>query len=84
MTDAVIAHCRAGFEVECVADGPVAVMVKGTVPGEAPLPTVSVRVELSPELIEGGLKAAVIPDGMPVAVRVSGCGLPDVTAVLTV
>jgi hypothetical protein len=45
------------------------------------LPTVRVRVELLPELIGFGLKAAVVPAGRPLALRVTLWATPLVMAV---
>jgi hypothetical protein len=51
------------------------------VPGVVLLPTVSVRVELLPELMGFGLKPAVVPDGRPLALRVTLWATPLVMAV---
>jgi hypothetical protein len=51
------------------------------VPGVVLLPTVRVSVELAPAEIGLGLKPALVPEGTPVALKLTLCGEPVVTAV---
>jgi hypothetical protein len=46
-----------------------------------PVPTLSVSVELAPEVIGFGLKEVVVPAGRPLALSVTLCADPAVTAV---
>ena len=66
--------------VVCVAVAAVPVTVIGYVPGVV-APTVSVSVELPPAVTEPGLKAAVVREGRPLAVRATDSAMPAVTAV---
>ena len=50
-------------------------------PGVVPLPTLSVSVELPPAVIVDGLNDAVVPAGTPLALSVTVCAAPLVTAV---
>src|SRR5438552_18350680 len=59
--------------VLCVALGDVPVTVIGYVPGVVVASTLNVSVELVPEVIGLGLKAAVVPAGKPVAERLTLC-----------
>ena len=67
--------------VPCVALVPVPVIVTGYVPGAVLASTVKVSVELVPEVIGLGLKAAVVPAGTPVAERLTLCAEPLVVTV---
>jgi len=69
--------------VECVALGPVPVIVTVYVPGVA-LPAPSVSVELLPALTDAGLNEAVAPEGTPLALSETVCAAPLVTAVAIV
>src|SRR3989442_6737737 len=60
---------------------PVPVTVTEYVPGAVVAPTPRVSVELPPALIGFGLKDAVVPGGIPVALSVTLCAEPLVTAV---
>ena len=71
-------------EVVCVALVPVPVTVIVYPPGVAPAPTATVIVELPPAVTEAGLKLAVTPAGRPLALRLTLCAAPLVTAVLIV
>jgi len=51
------------------------------VPGVVPLPTLKVSVELPPAVMVGGLNEAVAPAGTPLALSVTVCAAPLVTAV---
>jgi hypothetical protein len=51
------------------------------VPGVVLLPTVRVSVELAPAEIGLGLKPALVPEGTPVALKLTLCAEPVVTAV---
>src|SRR5262249_17423986 len=66
----------------CVAVAPVPTTVNGKVPSGASVETVRVSIELSPELMKGGLNAAVTPAGRSETSKLTICGFPDVTAVL--
>jgi hypothetical protein len=62
----------------------VPVTVTVYVPVAVVLPTVSVSVELVPELMGFGLKPAVVPAGRPVALRLMLCAEPLVIVVAIV
>jgi hypothetical protein len=64
-----------------VALGAVPVTVSEYVPGVVAAPTLSVSVEAPPAVIEPGLKEAVVPAGIPVALSVTLSAEPLVTAV---
>src|SRR5437588_671713 len=70
-----------GTVVPCVGLVPVPVIVTGYVPGAVLASTVKVSVELVPEVIGLGLKAAVVPAGTPVAERLTLCAEPLVVTV---
>ena len=50
-------------------------------PGVVALPTLRVSVELPPAVMVGGLSEAVTPAGTPLALSVTVCAAPLVTAV---
>jgi len=54
------------------------------VPATVDEPTSTVIVELPPELTEVGLKLTVVPAGWPLALRLTDCAEPVVSAVLIV
>ncbi len=69
----------------CVAPlAPVPVTVTGYVPGVVVPPTVTVIVDEAPAVSVVGLNAIVTPDGCPLALSVTDCAAPFVTAVLIV
>ena len=61
---------------------PVTVIVY--VPVAVPAPTLTVIVEEPPAVTEAGLKLTVVPAGWPLALRLTVCAEPVVTAVLIV
>src|SRR2546425_200454 len=64
-----------------LALAPVPVTVTEYVPGAVVAPTLRVSVELPPALIGFGVKDAVVPGGIPVALSVTLCAEPLVTVV---
>ncbi|HJQ02044.1 MAG TPA: hypothetical protein VJ851_10605 [Jatrophihabitans sp.] len=71
-------------ETVWVADAPVPVTTNEYVPAVALESTVRVMVELPPAVTELGLNDAVTPEGKPLTLNATVCGLPPVTAVLIV
>jgi hypothetical protein len=69
---------------ECVALGPVPVTVIVYVPVAVPDPTSIVTADDPPAVTEAGLNETVVPDGWPLALRLTDCAEPAVTAVLIV
>ncbi len=67
--------------VVCVAVVPVPVTVIEYVPAAVPAPTATDIVDEPPAVTEVGLKPAVVPDGRPLALRLTVCADPLVTAV---
>src|SRR3989441_216115 len=67
--------------VSWLALAPVPVTVTEYVPGAVVAPTPKVSVELLPALIGFGVKDAVVPGGIPVALSVTLCAEPLVTVV---
>ena len=67
--------------VVCVALAPVPVTVIVYVPGAVAAPTLTVIAEEVPAVTEAGLKPTVVPVGCPVALRLTVCAGPLVTAV---
>ena len=67
--------------VACAADVPVPVTVIVYVPVGVLEPTVAVIVEEPPAVTEAGLKLADAPAGRPLALRLTVCADPLVTAV---
>jgi hypothetical protein len=89
--DAVSAKSDGGAAVtvrltvaERVAVCPLPVTVMVYVPGVVLAPALTVIVEELPAATVVGLKLIVTPDGCPLALSVTDCAAPDVTAVLTV
>ena len=70
--------------VVCVAAVPVPVTVIAQLPAGVLAPTPTVIVEEPPEVTDGGLKLTVVPAGWPLALRLTVCAEPLVTAVLIV
>lgn len=70
--------------VLCVVLAPLPVMVTLYVPAGVAVPAVIVSMDDAPAVIVLGLKPAVAPVGKPVAVSVTLCAEPLVTALLTV
>jgi hypothetical protein len=66
---------------EWVALDPVPVTVIVYVPGAVAAPTFTVIVDEPPDWTEAGLKPTVVPAGSPLALRLTVCGPPLVTAV---
>src|SRR2546425_4548338 len=62
-----------------VVRAPVPEIVRVEVPGAA-VPAWRVNVELPPEVIDAGLKPAVVPDGTPDTPRLTVCGDPEIVA----
>src|SRR5439155_2423556 len=69
--------------VECVALVPVPVTVIGYAPGVA-LPVMISMADEPPAVTDAGLKFADAPGGNPLALKVTDCAEPLVTAVLIV
>src|SRR5712691_7435665 len=67
--------------VVCVAPVPVPVTVTVYVPGAVLVPTATVMVEEPPAATDVGLKLTVVPAGWPLALRLTVCAAPLVTAV---
>ena len=79
----------AGFTVRsrvvaCVAEDPAPVIVTIAVPTGVKIDVLIVRVELCPELIDGGLNEADAPLGKPDALSPTLCAAPLVTVVVMV
>lgn len=70
--------------VECVAVVPVPVTVIMYVPLAVAAPTLTVIVDEPPAVTDAGLNATVVPDGWPVALRLTVCAEPLSTTVLIV
>src|SRR6186713_2465714 len=71
-------------ESTCVPDAAVPLTVKDVVSAAAPVAALTVSVDEAPAVTLVGLKDAVTPVGSPEALRLTDCGLPEVTAVDTV
>jgi hypothetical protein len=67
--------------VVCVADVPVPVTVIVYVPAAVEVPTLTVIVELAPEVTDAGLNDTVAPAGSPAALSATLCDEPLVVAV---
>src|SRR5215210_2931260 len=67
--------------VVCVPLEPVPVIVIVYVPGAVDAPTLTVIVDEPPALTDVGLKETVVPAGWPLALRLTDCVPPVVTAV---
>jgi len=67
-----------------VYEGPLPVMVKVYVPASERRDTVSLSVELPPDVTDAGVKLALTPEGRPEIDRLTVCAEPDNVEVITV
>src|SRR5207245_1483427 len=72
------------YDVVCVAEAAVPVIVIGYVPAGVEALVVIVRVLLPPAVTEAGLNEAVAPLGRPDAVSATDSAVPETSAVETV